>query len=105
MDGRFHVLTKLPNQMSIVSNFGQHDDFMFWQVTTDSKFKVEYDRVEAKPLKHQWNKMLGPISLPGVDLFNIQYDCINGKDNQVLDFLNNFLRWRTMSTWLSWSGT
>ena len=77
-ESRFHALTSLPKHESIISNFGQYDDQKFWQMTTDSSFDIEYDRVEMKPLKHQWNKMLGPISLSGVDLFSIQYDCING---------------------------
>ena len=85
-ESRFHAFTSLPRQKSIVSNFRQHDDQMFWQMTTDSSFTIEYDRDEMKPLKHQWNKMLGPISLSGVDLFNIQYDCINGNLISVLDF-------------------
>ena len=66
--------------------FGQYNDQKFWQMTTDSLFTIEYDRDEMKPLKHQWNKMLGPISLSGVDLFNIQYECINGNVTSVSDF-------------------
>ena len=83
---RFHAFTSLPKQKSIVSNFGRYNDKKFWQMTTDSSFTIEYDRIEMKPLKHQWNKMLGPISLSGVDLFNIQYDCINGNLTSVLNF-------------------
>ena len=78
MESRFHASTSLSSQKSIVTNFGQYDDQNFWQMTTDSSFIIEYDRVEMKPLKYQWNKMLGSISLSGVDVFNIQYDCING---------------------------
>ena len=78
MTSRFYSLTSLPSQKSVVSNFGQHDDHTFWQMTTDSFFNISYDRDEMKPLKHQWNKMLGPVSLSGVDVFSIQYDCIKG---------------------------
>ena len=78
MKSRFHASTSLSSHKSIISNFGQHNDQTFWQMTTDSSFIIEYDRFKMKPLKHQWNKMLGPISLSGVDLFNIQFDCING---------------------------
>ena len=113
MRSRFHSLTSLPSQKSVVSNFGQHDEHKFWQMTTNSSFDINYDRDEMKPLKHQWNKMLGPISLSGVDLFSIQYDCINGNLTSMINIysiyfimLQNYsLRWRTMSTWLSWSGT
>ena len=83
-ESRFHALTSLPKHESIISNFGQYDDQKFWQMTTDSSFDIKYDRVEMKPLKHQWNKMLGPISLSGVDLFSIQYDCINGNATSML---------------------
>ena len=83
-ESRFHALTSLPKHDSIVSNFGQYNDQTFWQMTTDSSFDIEYDRVEMKPLKHQWNKMLGPISLSGVDLFNIQYNCFNGNATSML---------------------
>ena len=78
MKSRFYASTSLSSQKSIISNFGQHNNQTFWQMTTDFSFTIEYDRDEMKPLKHQWNKMLGPISLSGVDLFSIQYDCING---------------------------
>ena len=78
LDGRVHVLTRLPTTTSIVSNFGQHNDLMFWQMTTNTSLYIEYDRSEMKPLKHQWNKLIGPVSLSGVDLFNVQFDCING---------------------------
>ena len=84
-ESRFHALTSLPKHDSIVSNFGQYNDQTFWQMTTDSSFDIEYDRDEMKPLKHQWNKMLGPISLSGVDLFSIQYDCINGNLTSMLN--------------------
>ena len=84
MDGRFHSFTSLPSQKSLVSNFGQYDDQKFWQMTTESKFTIEYNREEMKPLKHQWNKMLGPISLYGIDMFNIQYDCIKGSEPDLL---------------------
>ena len=77
-NGRFHALTSSPNKKSLITNFGQYDDQKFWQVTTRSSLTIEYDRVEMKLLKHQWNKRLGPVSLSGVDVFNIQYDCING---------------------------
>ena len=86
MDSQFHALTSLPSQQSIVSNFGQYDDQKFWQVTTDSSFTIEYDRVQMKPLKHQWHKLLGPVSLSGVDMFNLQYDCITGKQIKILLF-------------------
>ena len=79
VNSRFHASTSLPSRKSTVSNFGQYDDQKFWQVTTNSSFTIEYDRVEMKPLKHQWHKLLGPVSLSGVDVFNIQYDCITGK--------------------------
>ena len=83
MKSRIHTFTSLPSQKSIVTNFGQYDDqASFWQMTTDASFTIKYDRDEMKPLKHQWNKMLGPISLSGVDVFNIQYDCINGNLQQ-----------------------
>ena len=85
-ESRFHALTSLPKQESIISNFGQYNDQTFWQMTTNSSFDIEYDRDEMKPLQHQWNKMLGPISRSGVDLFNIQYDCINGNSTSVLNF-------------------
>lgn len=78
MQSRFHALTSLPSQKSVVSNFGQYNYQMFWQMTTDSSFTIEYDRVEMKPLQHQWNQLLGPISLSGVDMFKFQYDCIKG---------------------------
>ena len=78
MKSRFYSLTSLPSQKSVVSNFGQHDDHKFWQMTTNLSFLVEYNRDEMTPLKHQWNKMLGPVSLSGVDVFSIQYDCIKG---------------------------
>ena len=81
-NGRFHALTNSPSKKSIISNFGQYDDQKFWQVTTRSFLLIEYDRVEMKLLKHQWNKRLGPVSLSGVDVFNIQYDCINGNLQQ-----------------------
>ena len=84
VDGRFHSFTSLPSQKSIVTNFGQYDDQKFWQMTTESKFTIEYNREEMKPLKHQWNKMLGPISLYGIDMFNIQYDCIKGNEPNLL---------------------
>ena len=77
-NGRFHALTSSPSKKSIISNFGQYDDHKFWQVTTRSFLTIEYDRVVMKLLKHQWNKRLGPVSLSGVDVFNIHYDCING---------------------------
>ena len=79
MESQFHAFTGLPSQRSIVSNFGQYDDQKFWQMTTDSSFTIEYDRVEMKPLQHQWNKLLGPVSLSRMDMFNVQYYCINGK--------------------------
>ena len=85
-ESRFHALTSLPKHDSIISNFGQYNDQTFWQMTTNSSFDIEYDRDEMKPLQHQWNKMLGPISRSGVDLFNIQYDCINGNLTSVLNF-------------------
>ena len=85
-ESRFHALTSLPKHESIISNFGQYDDQKFWQMTTDSSFTIEYDRDEMKPLKHQWNKMLGQISLSGVDVFSIQYDCIKGNHYFVLNF-------------------
>lgn len=78
MYSRFHAFTSLDPQKAIVSNFGQYDNEKFWQMTTNAWFRIEYDRVEMKPLKHQWNKLLGPVSLSGVDVFNIQYNCING---------------------------
>ena len=87
---RFYAFTSLPSQKSIVSNFGLYVDQKFWQMTTDSSFTVEYDRDEMKPLKHQWNKMLGPISLSGVDLFNIQYNCFNGNVTSVYDFETSY---------------
>ena len=86
MESRFHASTSLSSQKSIVTNFGQYDDQNFWQMTTDSSFIIKYDRVEMKPLKYQWNKMLGSISLSGVDVFNIQYDCFNGNVTSVYDF-------------------
>ena len=89
-ESRFHAFTSLPSQKLIVSNFGQYDDQKFWQMTTESFFIIEYDRVIMKPLKHQWDKMLGSISLSGVDLFNIQYDCINGRLTSVLNFLTTY---------------
>ena len=85
MRSRFHSLTSLPSQKSVVSNFGQHGDHKFWQMTTNSSFDINYDRDEMKPLKHQWNKMLGPVSLSGVDVFSIQYDCINGNLTSMLN--------------------
>ena len=86
MRSRFHSLTSLPSQKSVVSNFGQYDDHKFWQMTTTSSFDINYDRDEMKPLKHQWNKMLGPVSLSGVDVFSIQYDCIKGNHYTVINF-------------------
>ena len=90
INSRFHASTSLSSQKSIVSNFGQYNDQQFWQMTTDLSFTIEYDRVKMKPLKHQWNKMLGPISLSGVDLFNIQYDCINGNLTSVYEFKTTY---------------
>ena len=90
VNSRFHASTSLPRQKSIVSNFGQYNDQKFWQMTTDSLLTIEYDRDEMKPLKHQWNKMLGPISLSGVDLFNIQYNCFNGNVTSVYDFETSY---------------
>ena len=86
MRSRFHSLTSLPSQKSVVSNFGQHDDHKFWQMTTNLSFLVEHNRDERTPLKHQWNKMLGPVSLSGVDVFSIQYDCIKGNYYTVINF-------------------
>ena len=101
LDGRVHVLTRLPTTTSIVSNFGQHNDLMFWQMTTNTSLYIEYDRSEMKPLKHQWNKLIGPVSLSGVDLFNVQFDCING--NIVIELILSvcLLRPLPVSTWLS----
>ena len=86
IESRFYSLTSLPSQKSVVSNFGQHDDHKFWQMTTNLSFLVEHNRDEMTPLKHQWNKMLGPVSLSGVDVFSIQYDCIKGNHYFVLNF-------------------
>ena len=90
IESRFYSLTSLPSQKSVVSNFGQHDDHKFWQMTTNSSFDINYDRDEMKPLKHQWNKMLGQVSLSGVDVFSIQYDCIKGNDYTVINFWTNY---------------
>ena len=73
-----HIKRRLPSQTSILSNFGQYDNSMFWQITTGSSLKITYDRRSTKPLYNQWNKLVGPVSLSGFDHFQILYDCFKG---------------------------
>ena len=73
-----HIKRSLPSQTSILSNFGQYDNSMFWQITTSSSLEVTYDRRLTKPLYNQWNKLVGPVSLSGFDHFQIEYDCFKG---------------------------
>ena len=73
-----YIKRSLPFQTSVLSNFGQYDNSMFWQMTTSSSLEIIYDRRSTKPLYNQWNKIVGPVSTSGVDRFQIQYDCLKG---------------------------
>lgn len=82
MKGSFYALTSLPSKQVTVSNFGQYDDDKFWQMTTTPSLAIHYDRLTVKPLQHQWNELLGPLSLSVVDLFGIEYKCLQGNYTQ-----------------------
>ena len=73
-----YIKRSLPFQTSVLSNFGQYDNSMFWQMTTSSSLEIIYDRRSTKQLYNQWNKIVGPVSTSGVDRFQIQYDCLKG---------------------------
>ena len=84
-ENSIHIKRSLPSQTSLLSNFGQYDNSMFWQMTTATSLELTYDRRSTKPLYNQWYKMLGPVSLSPFDQFQIQYDCFQGK--LMLDFM------------------
>lgn len=77
-DSHFYLKYSSPSRLSLLTNFGQYDNSMFWQMTTSNMLELVYDRRSNKPLYSQWNKLVGPVSLSDFDHFQFQYACFKG---------------------------
>ena len=74
----FYDTYTFDNETENLSNFDTLNDYSFWQVLKTNEVQLFYDRKEGAAMYHEWDKLLGPLTLSGFDKIKLEFDCLNG---------------------------